>query len=201
MLSMSPLVKSASISWLPVCDTYPPYNTLKSVPIVWPFIWKNDNSMVETELTANAIIAGIFFRDRNMSIIRGTMLYQLISPVSFRVYLNSSIWPMLVWTSVGDKSANSSRVIIKAGIVAQPMSLICSNRSTSAIDVAKFVVSDRRDILSLKKAPKNMVPAVIGKDRPRVEFVPIQVAPIVDIVVSKLPIHSSAIEVIINTTA
>jgi len=81
------------------------------------------------------------------------------------------------------------------------MSLICSNRSTSAIDVAKFVVSDRRDILSLKKAPKNMVPAVIGKDRPRVEFVPIQVAPIVDIVVSKLPIHSSAIEVIINTTA
>ena len=46
-----------------------------------------------------------------------------------------------------------------------------------------------------------MVPAVIGKDRPRVEFVPIQVAPIVDIVVSKLPIHSSAIEVIINTTA
>ena len=56
------------------------------------------------------------------------------------------------------------------------------------IEEARFVVSDKGDILSPKKAPETIAPAVILMDSPIASPIPISATPMVAAVVNELPI-------------
>ena len=83
---------------------------------------------------------------------------------------------------------------IKAGIVVQPIFRICSNKSTPTIEDARFVVSERGDILSPKNAPETIAPAVIASDKSRTVAIPINATPTVATVVNELPIEMPTID-------
>src|SRR5690625_6175195 len=69
--------------------------------------------------------------------------------------------------------------IKKAGIVVHVIFLICANKSTFNIEDAMFVVSESGDILSPKKAPETIAPAVIGSDTSIALDIPIKATPMV----------------------
>src|SRR5699024_967952 len=87
----------------------------------------------------------------------------------------------------GDKKPNKMKDIKKAGIVVHVMFLICANKSTFNIEDAIFVVSESGDILSPKKAPETIAPAVIGSDTSVALDIPINATPMVPTVVKELP--------------
>src|SRR5699024_10352676 len=89
---------------------------------------------------------------------------QLINPVSNKPNLNVSIPEKSACCILGDMNANKTSDMKNAGKVVHPIFLICANKSTCNIEEAIFVVSDKGDILSPKKAPDTMAPAVIGRD-------------------------------------
>src|SRR5699024_8623470 len=103
--------------------------------------------------------------------------------------------------TVGERIANRIIVIIKVGIVVQPMFLIWSNKSTCKIEDAIFVVSESGDILSPKNAPDTIAPAVIANETSIALEIPINATPTVPTVVSELPTLSPTIAVTRNTTA
>lgn len=86
------------------------------------------------------------------------------------------------------KMKKAIKAIMKAGIVVQSMLRICSNRSTPVTAGAKFVVSDKGDILSPKKAPETIAPAISAGSYPRAVPIPIKASPTVAAVVKALPI-------------
>src|SRR5699024_12615985 len=75
----------------------------------------------------------------------------------------------------------------KAGNVIHVIFLICAKKATFNIEDALFVVSESGDILSPKKAPETIAPAVIGSDTPVALDIPINATPIVPTVVKELP--------------
>ena len=77
---------------------------------------------------------------------------------------------------------------MKAGTVVQSMLRICSNKSTPVTAGAKFVVSDKGDILSPKNAPEIIAPAIRAGSYPRAVPIPIKASPTVAAVVNALPI-------------
>src|SRR5699024_2365231 len=87
----------------------------------------------------------------------------------------------------GDKKPNKMKDIKKAGIVVHVIFLICANKSTFNIEDAMFVVSESGDILSPKKAPETIAPAVIGSDTSIALDIPIKATPIVPTIVKNLP--------------
>src|SRR5699024_6169245 len=87
----------------------------------------------------------------------------------------------------GDKKPNKMKDIKKAGIVVHVIFLICANKSTFNIEDAMFVVSESGDILSPKKAPETIAPAVIGSDTSIALDIPIKATPMVPTVVNELP--------------
>ncbi len=78
------------------------------------------------------------------------------------------------------------------------MCFICSNSSEPAIAGAKFVVSERGDILSPKYAPDIIAPAIIGVGMPRPWPIPRSAIPTVPAVVQELPVARETIEHIIQ---
>src|SRR5699024_3753524 len=87
----------------------------------------------------------------------------------------------------GDKKPNKMKDIKKAGIVVHVIFLICANKSTFNIEHAMFVVSESGDILSPKKAPETIAPAVIGSDTSIGLDIPIQPTSMVHTFVKELP--------------
>ena len=78
-------------------------------------------------------------------------------------------------------------VIIKVGMVVYIIYLIWIKRSVPDIAAARFVVSDRGDILSPKYAPEIIDPATKPWDIPNTSPIPISAIPIVAIVDQELP--------------
>ncbi|MPN51770.1 hypothetical protein SDC9_199419 [bioreactor metagenome] len=68
-----------------------------------------------------------------------------------------------------------------------------SNNVDPAIAGARFVVSDKGDILSPKYAPDTIQPAANGTDTPRPEAIPISATPTVPAVVQELPVAKATI--------
>src|SRR5699024_11385487 len=79
---------------------------------------------------------------------------QLINPVSNKPNLNVSIPEKSACCILGDMNANKTSDMKNAGKVVHPIFLICANKSTCNIEEAIFVVSDKGDILSPKKADR-----------------------------------------------
>ena len=69
------------------------------------------------------------------------------------------------------------------------------------MEAAKLVVSDNGDILSPKKAPETIAPAVIASDKSSAPAMPINATPTVATVVSELPTERPMIAVTTKTTA
>src|SRR5690606_35975635 len=90
---------------------------------------------------------------------------------------------------------------INAGTVVHPILRICSNKSTPTMEEARFVVSERGDILSPKKAPDTIAPAAIGKDKSSICAIPINATPTVAVVVKELPIEIPITAQTTNTMA
>ena len=65
---------------------------------------------------------------------------------------------------------------------------MCENNLLPAIAAAKFVVSDKGDILSPKYAPEITAPAVIPRGMPIALPIPIKAIPTVADVVQELPV-------------
>lgn len=86
------------------------------------------------------------------------------------------------------KMKNAIKAIMKAGTVVQSMLRICSNKSTPVTAGARFVVSDKGDILSPKNAPEIIAPAIRAGSYPRALPMPIKASPTVAAVVKALPI-------------
>src|SRR5699024_1610552 len=132
----------------------------------------NDIIMAVIDPAVNAKKAGTFLIDKNNKTAIGiSAAYQLISPVSNKLFWNSFIFVKSVFDIFGDNKANKINDIKKAGNVVQ----------------AIFVVSDKGDILSPKNAPETIAPAVIGKETPKAVDIPIKASPTVPTVVSELP--------------
>ena len=83
---------------------------------------------------------------------------------------------------------NIINAINKLGPVVHIICLMWVKRSVPAIAGAKFVVSDKGDILSPKYAPEIIAPAVISGERPRPNDIPIKATPSVPATVHELPI-------------
>ena len=83
--------------------------------------------------------------------------------------------------------------IKKLGIVVYIMYLICINYSVPAIAGARFVVSDKGDILSPKYAPDIIAPATRPFDIPKALPIPNRAIPTVAIVDQELPEASETI--------
>ena len=81
----------------------------------------------------------------------------------------------------------------KAGIVVHIIFLMCLNKSDSPIAAAKFVESDKGDILSPKIAPEMIAPATNAGLTPIVIPIPNNAIPTVEIKVNALPIDSPII--------
>ena len=90
-------------------------------------------------------------------------------------------------------SANSTSAIVKEGPVVHAMCRMCEKISVSTTAGARFVVSDKGDILSPKYAPEMTAPAAIAGDRPRPIDTPINATPRVPATVQELPVASAAI--------
>ena len=99
----------------------------------------------------------------------------------------------------GESTEYKIALIMNAGIVVQLMFFICSNKSTLTILAAKFVVSDKGDILSPKKAPETIAPAVSATDASTALAILINATPIVATVVNELPIAVPIRAVMIKT--
>lgn len=78
------------------------------------------------------------------------------------------------------------------------MCQMCSNKVAPAIAGARFVVSDKGDILSPKYAPEIIVPAICGVGIPRPVPTPIKAIPTVPAVVQELPVARETIAQIIQ---
>ncbi|CAM5191738.1 hypothetical protein LSPH26S_02237 [Lysinibacillus sphaericus] len=89
---------------------------------------------------------------------------------------------------------NATSVMINAGIVVYSICFIWSNKSVFVKPAARFVVSDKGDILSPKYEPEITAPAIIGAGIPILKPIPIPATPIVAIVDHELPIASETIE-------
>ena len=74
-------------------------------------------------------------------------------------------------------------------------------RSTPTVPEARLVVSDNGDILSPKKAPETIAPAVIVSEISMAPAIPINATPTVATVVNELPIEIPTILQIKNTMA
>ncbi|MNP05250.1 hypothetical protein D3C76_971970 [compost metagenome] len=66
---------------------------------------------------------------------------------------------------------------------------ICVNKDIPTTAGAKFVVSDKGDILSPKQAPQMIAPAASVGEIPVVKAIPIKATPIVLTVVNELPVN------------
>ena len=99
-------------------------------------------------------------------------------------------------STVKPKNKKMIKVIAKEGIVVYAMYFICVNKSVPAIAGARFVVSDKGDILSPKYAPEITAPAAIPEGIPMVFPIPINATPTVAAVVHELPV---AIEIMAQT--
>ena len=64
---------------------------------------------------------------------------------------------------------------------------MCSNKLTSPIPAAKFVVSDNGEQLFPRNAPETTAPVVIASLKPKICPIPKNAIPIVEIVVNELP--------------
>ena len=78
------------------------------------------------------------------------------------------------------------------------MNLTCVNTSVPAIAGARFVVSERGDILSPKYEPEIIAPAAIGAGIPSPVATPISATPIVPAVPHEVPVAREVIEHIIT---
>src|SRR5699024_363320 len=144
--------------------------------------------MAVIDPAVNAKKAGTFLIDKNNKTAIGiSAAYQLISPVSNKLFWNSFIFVKSVFDIFGDNKANKIYEIKNAAKVVQAIFLILSNKSTSKIEDAIFVVSDKGYILSPKNSPETIAPAVIGKETPKAVDIPIKASPTVPTVVSELP--------------
>ena len=74
------------------------------------------------------------------------------------------------------------------------MYLIWVNKSVPAIAGARFVVSDRGDILSPKYAPETTAPATIPRFNPIASPIPTRAIPTVADVVHEIPVAREIIE-------
>ncbi|BDQ59635.1 hypothetical protein EfsSVR2331_37600 [Enterococcus faecalis] len=74
-----------------------------------------------------------------------------------------------------------------AGTVDHIKFFICLNKSASTIAAAKFVDSDKGDILSPKTEPETIAPTTKAGFNPKVLPIPKKAIPIVDITVKALP--------------
>ena len=75
------------------------------------------------------------------------------------------------------------------------------NKSVPATAGAKFVVSDKGDILSPKYAPEIIAPAVISGDKPMPADAPMSAIPTVPATVHELPILNAINEQIMQLAA
>ena len=91
-----------------------------------------------------------------------------------------------------------TKAINRLGPVVQIICLICENRSVPAIAGARFVVSDKGDILSPKYAPDITAPAAILGDKSKPVAIPTKAIPSVPATVHELPIPNAAIAQIIH---
>ena len=89
----------------------------------------------------------------------------------------------------------------KAGTVVQSIFFICSKSDTPTVSEARLVVSESGDILSPKKAPEMIAPAVMASDKSKAPAIPIKATPIVADVVKELPMHNPNNAVTKKTTA
>src|SRR5699024_12479234 len=85
------------------------------------------------------------------------------------------------------KKTNKKKYNKMEGIVVKVLFLICENKSTYNIEDAKFVISESGDILSPKKAPETITPAVIGSDTSIALDIPIKATQMVPTGVKELP--------------
>ena len=88
-------------------------------------------------------------------------------------------------------------VMINDGIVVYVMYLMCVNKSVPEDTGARFVVSERGDILSPKYAPEIIAPAINPIGKPRAFPIPNNAIPIVAIVLHELPVAKDTIAEII----
>ena len=79
------------------------------------------------------------------------------------------------------------------------MFLMWANKSLPAIAAAKFVESDKGDILSPKTAPEIIAPAVKAGEKPIALPIPNRAIPIVEMVVNPLPMAEPTKEQTIKT--
>ena len=80
------------------------------------------------------------------------------------------------------------------------MDPMCLKRSVPAMAGATFVVSDRGDILSPKKAPEAMAPAVMADGTPRPSPMLIRARPTVPIVPNEVPVARDVMQQITKVT-
>lgn len=73
--------------------------------------------------------------------------------------------------------ANITSVMIQAGIVLKHIERICPYNVPFAIAGARFVVSEKGDILSPKSAPHMTAPAIIPAGKPILRPIPIHARP------------------------
>src|SRR5699024_2399662 len=184
---MPPRVNNSSTSSTPVFEVKPLNNTFK-YPCKGMEPWKNDMIIALIAPAASASKAGAFFNEKyNKTTIGIIALYQLTRTVSNNPCRKTSILLKSALPMSGDKKPNKMKDIKKAGIIVHVMFLICANKSTFNIDDAIFVVSESGDILSPKKAPETIAPAVIGSDTSVALDIPINATPMVPTVVKELP--------------
>src|SRR5699024_5093442 len=200
ILSIPPRVSNASISSTPVADTYPLNNVSNKSPIGFAPLMK-DMAIALTDPAASANNAGSFIKEKINKTATGiTPRYQWTRPVFNNPCLKDSILPKSVVVIFGDNIPYKMSAITNAGTVVHVILRMCVNKSTSKIDDAIFVVSDKGDILSPKNAPDTIAPTVIACDTSSASEIPTNAKPTVPTVVKELPTQRPIIDVTTKTT-